>query len=104
MSAHLIVRAEIADERDREPFDRWYHDEHLPDAVRAFGAIRAWRGWSDVEPEVHYAFYEFEDLPTARAILASDAIKGLIAEFDRVWNGRVARARDVVETAQVLPG
>ena len=33
-----------------------------------------------------------------------EAIKGLIAEFDRVWGTRVTRSRDVVEQIQVLEG
>ena len=97
MSAYLIVRAEVADENNRAAFDTWYRDEHLPDAVAAFGANRAWRGWSDVDPSVHFAFYEFDDLQRVREIASSEAIKGLIAEFDRLWDGKVVRTRDVVE-------
>jgi len=37
MTAWLVVRAVVADAADRAPFDRWYRDEHLPDAVKAFG-------------------------------------------------------------------
>ena len=61
MSAYLIVRAEV-DPAVRDAFDAWYRDEHLPDAVRAFGAAGAWRGWSAVDGNVHVAFYEFADL------------------------------------------
>lgn len=96
MTAYLIVRAEV-DEADREAFDQWYETEHLPDAKAGFGALTARRGWSDVEPGIHYAFYEFPSLEKAREVLASDGIKELIAEFDRVWQGRVTRKRDVVE-------
>ena len=68
MSAYLIVRAEIADPADREPFDTWYGEEHLPQAMKAFGALRATRGWSEVESNVHYAFYWFPDLAAAKAV------------------------------------
>jgi hypothetical protein len=104
MSAYLIVRAEVADANDRGAFDTWYRDEHLPDAVKAFGAKRAWRGWSDVDASVHFAFYEFDDLASVRAIASSDAIKGLIAEFDRLWDGKVERTREVVENIQTIEG
>jgi len=103
MTAYLIVRADVAAPKDREAFDRWYAVEHLPDAIKAFGARHAWRGWSQVDPAIHYAFYEFGSLAAAKAATASDAIKGLIAEFDRVWGDRVTRTRDVVEKAQQLP-
>jgi len=99
MTAYLIVRAEVAD-ADRDAFDRWYEQEHLPDAKAAFEADKAFRGWSDVTPGIHIAIYAFPDLQKARAILASDEIKTLIAEFDRVWQGRVARTREVIEVKQ----
>jgi hypothetical protein len=101
MTAYLIVRAEVST-ADRDAFDRWYETEHLPDARAAFKARAAWRGWSDVTPGVHIAFYEFPDLAAARAVTASDAIKALIAEFDRVWQGRVQRSREVIEVCQTL--
>ncbi len=97
MTAQLIVRAEVSNSDLRNEFDQWYQDEHLPQAIAAFGANRGWRGWSEVEPNVHYAFYEFETIEIARAIGESDAIKTLIAEFDRRWSTRVTRSRDIVE-------
>lgn len=102
MTAYLIVRAEVVDAETRVAFDQWYQDEHLPDAIKAFKALGAWRGWSDVETNVHYAFYEFEDLAAANKISGSDEIKALIAEFDRLWGSRVTRTRDVVERLQSL--
>lgn len=99
MTAYLIVRAEVA-EADHDAFDRWYETEHLPDAHRAFGAQSSRRGWSDVTPGVHLAFYEFPDLAAARAVLDSDGIREMIAEFDRVWGRRVTRTREVVEIIQ----
>ncbi|MCA8928544.1 MAG: hypothetical protein KDC18_10775 [Alphaproteobacteria bacterium] len=101
MTAYLIVRAEVS-EADREAFDHWYETEHLPDAKRAFATLSARRGWSDVTPGVHIALYEFPDLAAARAATSGDAIKALIAEFDRVWQSRVVRTREVVGIKQVL--
>ncbi len=99
MAAFLIVRAEV-DPSVRDAFDTWYRDEHLPDAVDAFRAVGAWRGWSDVDDKVHLAFYEFADLADVNRVMASDALKRLIAEFDRHWRGKVARTREVVESVQ----
>jgi len=95
MTAYLIVRAEVA-EADRDAFETWYQDEHLPDAKTAFECLTAKRGWSDVTPGIHIAIYEFKDLETARTVTTSPAIKALIDEFDRVWQGRVMRTREVV--------
>jgi hypothetical protein len=101
MTAYLIVRAEVQ-EADRAAFETWYQNEHLPDAIKAFQALSARRGWSDVTPGVHVALYEFPTLAAARAIMGSDAIKGLIAEFDRVWQSRVVRTREVIDIVQDL--
>src|SRR5215203_3922360 len=76
MTALFIVRAEVNDPGDREAFDRWYEQEHLPQAAAAFQAIRAWRGWSELNPEIHIAFYEFPDLTAAQMVLDSDTFKG----------------------------
>jgi hypothetical protein len=95
--AYLVVRATVADAADRPAFDRWYHDEHLPDAVKAFNAASAWRAWSRTDPAVHCAFYAFESVEAAEAIGGSSAIKALIAEFDAKWGGKVTRTREILE-------
>ena len=99
MTAYLIVRAEVS-ASDRDAFDRWYAEEHLPDAKAAFGVGKAFRGWAD--DGAHVAFYAFADLAAAEKATNSDAIAALIAEFDRVWQDRVTRTRRVVDVAQVL--
>jgi hypothetical protein len=102
VTAYLVVRAVVADPVDRALFDHWYRTEHLPDALKAFGAVSAMRGWSTVDPSVHTAYYRFETLEAVQVISGSSAIKGLIAEFDRVWGGRVVRTRDIVPIADEL--
>jgi bisphosphoglycerate-dependent phosphoglycerate mutase len=64
-----------------------------------------WRAaWLAVlEPErswVHYAFYEFADVGQAQALIGSEKIKPLVADFDRVWGDRVKRTREVLEIVQ----
>ena len=103
MTAFLMVRAQV-DAAVKKDFDRWYQDEHLPDALKAFKAQRAWRGWSEVDSNVHYAVYEFDDLARARAIPGSEVIKPLIAELDRRWGDKVTRSREIVEVAQRIGG
>jgi hypothetical protein len=92
----LIVRA-VVPEADRAAFDAWYRAEHLPDAMRAFGVARAFRAWNRTTPEIHVAAYEFPSVAAARAVQGTAAIEALIAEFDRVWQGRVSRTREVFE-------
>ena len=101
MAAYLIVRAEV-DPAVRDAFDAWYQNEHLPDAVESFGAAGAWRGWSDVDADVHVAFYELADLAQVKRVMESDALTRMIGEFDRHWQGRVTQTREVVEAIQSI--
>ncbi|MBT3532536.1 MAG: hypothetical protein HN478_01580 [Rhodospirillaceae bacterium] len=101
MTAYLIVRAEV-EPSARDGFDTWYQNEHLPDALKAFNAVSAKRGWSSVEPNVHIAFYEFPDLDAANALINSEIMVGFIKEFDRHWEGKVVRTRELVEFSQKI--
>lgn len=101
MTAYFIVRAEV-DPDARDAFDTWYETEHLPDAVRTLGAAGASRGWSGVEDNVHIAFYAFADMAAVKRMMASDALKGMIAGFSRHWDGKVTRTRDAVEIVQKI--
>lgn len=78
--------------------------EHLPDALKAFNALSAMRGWSTADPSVHTAYYRFGTLEDVRAVGSSPAITALIAEFDRVWGNRVVRTRDILPIADELKG
>jgi len=104
VTAYLIVRAVVANPADRAPFDHWYQTEHLPDAARAFNAVSAMRGWSSLDPSVHTAFYRFETVQAAQTASGGDGIKALIAEFDRVWDDRVTRTRDIISISDELKG
>ena len=100
--AYLVVRAEVLHEADRASFDHWYATDHLPLAIRTFAARRGWRCWSRSEPAVHYAFYEIADASQAQALIGSEKIRPLIADFDRVWGDRVARRREILEVVQEM--
>jgi hypothetical protein len=92
-AAWLVVRATVANAADRTGFDAWYHAEHLPDAMKAFGISAAWRGWSQQNPSVHCAHYRFESAERLDAVMAGPAIRALIVEFDRCWPS-VTRTRE----------
>jgi hypothetical protein len=96
----LMVRAEVPDAADRTAFDEWYASDHLPWAMQVFGVRRGCRCWSRSDPAVHYAFYEFADIEEAEALLGSDKIRPLVADFDRVWGSRVSRRREILEVVQ----
>lgn len=102
MSSLLVVRAEVHDPAKRDAFDHWYENEHLGDAHRTFGSIRAWRCWSRTDPRIHYAFYEFSDSDTAYATTESDGIRALIGEFDARWGESITRTREVIDRVQSI--
>lgn len=99
--AYLAVRAEVP-EADRARFEEWYASDHLPWAMRVFEARRAWRCWSRSDPAVHVAFYEFDSVEAAQATQTAEATKALVADFDRVWGGRVTRRRAVLDVVQEI--
>jgi len=99
---YFVVRAEVPNVADRAAFDRWYAIDHLPWAIRTFEAERGWRCWSRTDPAVHYAFYEFADLSEAEALIGSEKLEPLVADFDRVWGDRVARRREILEMVQEM--
>jgi hypothetical protein len=99
--AYFVVRATVANPAKREAFDAWYHREHLPDAVKAFGVKKAWRFWSLNDPSLHQATYEFTDQAALDRAMSGDALKTLVAEFDRCWP-EVTRTREILVLAEEL--
>ncbi|WP_342740471.1 hypothetical protein [Bradyrhizobium sp. B117] len=98
-TAHFVVRAIVADADKRAAFDRWYETEHMPDAVKAFGVSKAWRFWSLDDPSLHQAMYQFDDEAALAAMLKGEALKRLVADFNRDWPD-VKRTRETLVLAQ----
>jgi acetate kinase len=98
-AAYFVVRATVADASRRAAFDRWYHSEHLPDAVKAFGADRAWRSWSVTDPAVHVASYQFVDQAALERAMNGNDMKRLVADFNRDWPD-VTRTREIFVLAE----
>jgi hypothetical protein len=98
-SAYFVVRATVSDPAKRKAFDAWYSREHMPDAVKAFGVRKAWRFWSVSDPSLHQASYEFADQAALDRAMNGDALKALVAEFDRCWP-EVTRTREVFVLAE----
>jgi len=97
--AYFVVRATVADASKRAAFDKWYHSEHLPDAVKSFGADKARRSWSVSDPAVHVASYQFADQAKLERAMTGDDMKRLVADFNRDWPD-VTRTREVFVLAE----
>ena len=98
-SALFVVRATVTDPAKRKAFDAWYQREHMPDAVKAFGATKAWRSWSVSEPAVHVATYQFPDQAALDRGVSGEKLKALVADFDRAWPD-VTRTREILVLAE----
>jgi hypothetical protein len=96
---YFVVRATVADASRRAAFDRWYGEEHVPAAMAAFGVAKAWRFWSESDAAIHQAVYEFTDRAALDRAVTSDAMKGLVADFDRTWPN-IPRTREIMRLAQ----
>jgi hypothetical protein len=97
----FIVRATIADPTKRAAFDDWYRKDHLPWAVKAFGAQKARRCWSDTDPAQHIATYQFSDRVALDRGTAPEIMKPLVEDFDRVWPG-IGRTREVMTVVEEI--
>jgi hypothetical protein len=97
--AYFVVRATVTDPAKRAAFDAWYSREHLPDAVKSFGAEKAWRFWSLTDPALHQATYQFADKAALDRAMEGEDLKRLVADFNRDWPG-VTRTRDLLVLAE----
>jgi hypothetical protein len=100
-AAFFVVRATVADPAKRAAFDKWYQDEHLPDAARSFGVSKAWRFWSLSDPAIHQASYQFADQAALDRAMKGEDMKRLIADFNRDWPD-VTRTRETFVLAGEL--
>ena len=101
---YFVVRATVSDPAKRAAFDTWYANEHMPDAVKTFGAEKAWRYWSLSDPAMHQATYQFPD--KASLDLASE---GAHRDFFHHVQGdletrRVCGLGPIYALLRVLPG
>jgi len=98
-AAYFVVRATVADPAKRGAFDAWYQNEHLPDAAKSFGVVKAWRFWSLTDPSLHQATYQFTDQAALERAIGGDEMKRLIADFNRDWPD-VTRRRETFVLAE----
>src|ERR1043165_2083059 len=96
---YFIVRAVVPDPDERAACDKWYAEEHLPDAAKSFRAEKAWRFWSETDPSVHQATYQFADRAALDHGTRPENMKRLVANFDKAWP-HIKRSREIMTLAQ----
>jgi hypothetical protein len=95
----FVVRARLSDPAKRNAFDKWYENEHLPDAAKSWGVKKACRFWSLANPAIHQATYQFDDEASLERAMKGEDMKRLIADFNRDWPD-VTRTRDTFVLVQ----
>ena len=62
--------------------------------MKAFNAKNAKRGWIK-NTNFHLALYEFENIKDAEKAINSKNLKILIKKFDKKWENKVQRTREL---------
>ena len=90
----FIVKATITKDKE-EMYNRWYHEEHIPQFLQFNGAVSARRYKAIVgEDKYQYiAVYELKDEATFRRLMESDHMKNLKADYDAKFGSVSERAR-----------
>ena len=101
MRIFLVVKSFVPSHLKKD-FDDWYEKEHLFEAKQTFSAISASRGWETENEDIHYAYYEFDNLEKARKILKSDALKKMIIVYDKKWSNQIDRTRKIISITQQI--
>ena len=92
--ALFIVKANVRPERE-DAFNRWYDEDYMPKALNRFPGVISGRRYKITDGEDGYnymAIYEFESQEKINETMQSDALQGLIQEFDAAF-GEVNRKR-----------
>ena len=64
-------------------------------------AKSAKRGWIK-DSNFHFAIYEFKNIRDAEKAIKSKNLKNLIKKFDKKWENKVHRTRELTEFIQII--
>ena len=101
MRIFLVVKSFVPSHLNKD-FDDWYEKEHLFEAKQTFSAISASRGWQIEKEDIHYAYYEFDNLKKANEILKSEALNKMIHIYDNKWSNQIDRTRNIISVTQEI--
>ena len=104
MPTFFIVRATIPDPAQRAAFDKWYAEEHLPDASPRASARRR-RGGSGVRATRRCIRRptQFADRAALDHGTRPENMTRLVADFDKAWPA-IKRSREIMTLAQEWGG
>ena len=85
----FIVMAKV-DPKQEAAFNSWYDEDHMPKALNRFPGVISGRRYKITDGGDGYnymAIYEFETYAKVTETMKSDALKGLIQEFNAAFDG-----------------
>ena len=101
MRVFLVVKSFVPLHLKKD-FDNLYEKEHLSEAKQSFSAISASRGWEIENEDIHYAYYEFDNVKKANEILKSEALKKMINVYNKKWSNQIDRTRKIITITQEI--
>jgi antibiotic biosynthesis monooxygenase (ABM) superfamily enzyme len=104
--ALFIVMAKVKPEQE-DAFNRWYDEDHMPKALNRFPGVISGRRHKVLDGGDGYnylAIYEFESKAKLDEAMQSDALKGLIKEFDAAFSGVERKRITGIELKSFITG
>ena len=102
----FIVMAKVAPDKE-EAFNRWYDEDHLPKALNRFPGVMSGRRYKIVDGADGYdymALYEFESYEKLMEMSRSDALKGLIQEYNAAFGEGNRKRMFAIEIKCLIAG
>jgi antibiotic biosynthesis monooxygenase (ABM) superfamily enzyme len=102
----FIVLAKVKSEQEAA-FNRWYDEDHMPKALNRFPGVISGRRYKIVDGGDGYnymALYEFESQEKLNETMKSDALKGLIQEFNAAFGEGGRKRMLAIETKSFITG
>jgi antibiotic biosynthesis monooxygenase (ABM) superfamily enzyme len=102
----FIVMAKVKPEQEAA-FNTWYDEDHLPKALNRFPGVISGRRYKTLDGGDGYnymAIYEFESRAKLDESMKSDALKGLIQEFNAAFSGVDRKRITGVEIKSLVAG
>ena len=92
---HVFAVRATVDPAHEEEFNRWYDEEHVPDALELLGCLGAARyKVLDGDGSHQYmATYAFESEAAMRAALAGEGFRELVRRYDEAVSSFSTRSR-----------
>jgi antibiotic biosynthesis monooxygenase (ABM) superfamily enzyme len=102
----FIVMAKVTPEQE-DAFNRWYDEDHMPKALNRFPGVISGHRYTILDGGDGYnymALYEFESHAKLTETMKSDALKGLIQEYNAAFGEGNRKRMLAIEIKSFITG